>query len=305
MAAEAVVVAVAVAVEPIDRVGLGWRPALAAGIFAHLDEIDVLEVLAEGLFHAPNRQLRALETLALYRPVYLHGVSMGLATTQCASTDQMARMARLVEKVKPEGWSEHLAFVRGGGYEIGHMAAPPRTERNIAGALRNISAARQTVGALPVLENVATLVMPPASSLAEPEWASEIIRQSGATMLLDLHNLYANALNFGEVPETCLALFPLERVSMVHLSGGCWIGEPGNTRKQRLLDDHLHDPPDAVYGLLARLAEWTPKPLTVLIERDGNFPSMEQLLAQIREVRRALRLGREARSRNLPKGQAA
>ena len=27
-----------------DRFGLGWRPELAAGIFAHLDRLDVVEV---------------------------------------------------------------------------------------------------------------------------------------------------------------------------------------------------------------------------------------------------------------------
>jgi len=39
---------------------------------------------------------------------------------------RLDKMARLVEQVRPQFWSEHLAFVRGGGIEIGHLAAPPR-----------------------------------------------------------------------------------------------------------------------------------------------------------------------------------
>ncbi|NJS15810.1 MAG: DUF692 domain-containing protein [Sphingopyxis sp.] len=40
--------------------------------------------------------------------------------------------------------------------------------------------------------------------------------------MLDLHNLYANAVNFGEDPHTLLRRLPLARVAMVHLSGGAW-----------------------------------------------------------------------------------
>ena len=38
--------------EPNDRVGLGWRPELAAGIFEALDRIDVLEVMADNYMEA-------------------------------------------------------------------------------------------------------------------------------------------------------------------------------------------------------------------------------------------------------------
>jgi len=53
-------VAGAAAVERRDRFGLGWRPELAAGILAHLDRIDVIEVIAENYFDGPRRDLRAL-----------------------------------------------------------------------------------------------------------------------------------------------------------------------------------------------------------------------------------------------------
>ena len=85
------------------------------------------------------------------------------------------------------------------------------------------------------MENVATLVVPPASTLSEAAaWISQIIDGSGAVMLLDLHNLYANAVNFGADPLALLAMLPLVRVASVHLSGGHWIDGPNGAR--RLLD---------------------------------------------------------------------
>lgn len=295
--AAAVVAAVAVAdveadiVNSVDRVGLAWRDALAGGILTHLDSIDVVEVIADDYFRASNRRIRALHTLARQVPLYLHGVAMGLASSIPVEQKRLDAMARLVNAVEPEGWSEHLAFVRAGGVEIGHLAAPPRTNEVIEGTLANIAAATRTIGALPQLENIATLISPPASTMNEAAWTTQIIRLSGAPLMLDLHNLYANAVNFGESPQALLASMPLDRVQCVHLSGGVWIDEPG-TGKKRLLDDHIHDVPDEVFALLTELGTRAPQPLTIIIERDGAYPQFDHLLRQLTRAREALAIGR-------------
>jgi uncharacterized protein (UPF0276 family) len=285
-------VAGAEAAEGRDRFGLGWRPELAAGILAHLDRIDVIEVIAEDYFEAGRADLRALRTLAAQVSMVLHGTSLGLASTVPVAPKRLDRLARLVEASDAEGWSEHLAFVRGGGIEIGHLAAPPRTEASIEGACRNIECATRIIGCAPLVENIATLVVPPASRLDEAEWTRRIGCGTGAGLLLDLHNLYANAVNFGDDPHTLLRRFPLEQVAAVHLAGGRWIDGPNGAR--RLLDDHLHDVPSVVFELLCELGCLAPQPLTVIIERDGRFPPIARLLEQLDLARTALAAGRMA-----------
>ena len=273
-----------------DRVGLGWRGELAAAIFDGIEQIDVLEVIAEDWLHAGRREAAALADLGRVRPLLLHGVSLGLAACEPVDARRLERLARLVERVRPEAWSEHLAFVRAGGIEIGHLAAPPRRAENAAGALANVATARRIVGSLPALENIATLVEPPGSTMDEAGWLRAIVGASGATLLLDLHNLYANALNFGRDPRALLRALPLERVAMVHLSGGRWIRREGCA--PRLLDDHLHDVPAPVFDLLETLAGAVAQPLTVIVERDGNFPAFGALLSQVQQARAALARGR-------------
>jgi len=84
----------------------------------------------------------------------LHGVSLGLASTVAVEPGRLDRLARLKEATGAESWSEHLAFVRGGGIEIGHLGAPPRTEASIDGTSRNArrasSAARRLSKASPL-----------------------------------------------------------------------------------------------------------------------------------------------------------
>lgn len=276
-----------------DRVGLGWRGELAASILERLDSIDVLEVIAEDWLHANRRASVALSDLAATCPLLLHGVALGFATSEPVDERRLERLARLIDKVRPEAFSEHLAFVRAGGVEIGHLAAPPRTLAVVEGALANLERIRRSVGTLPCVENIATLIDPPASGLDEAAWVRAIVYGSGVSMLLDLHNLFANALNFGAEPAALLSAMPLERVTMVHLSGGRWIAPNGIA--PRLLDDHVHDVPEAVYGLLEQLAAAAPQPLTVIVERDGNYPAFDLLLAQLDRARNALARGRAAR----------
>jgi uncharacterized protein (UPF0276 family) len=276
-----------------DRVGLAWRDELAAQIFLHLDSIDHLEVIAEREMSASRRRRDALRDLASQIPLSLHGVSLGLASSVSVSDARLERIARLVEHVQPDHWSEHLSFVRAGGIEIGHLAAAPYAPPTLAGALRNLERASEIVGALPQMENIATLLTPPGSCWTESEFICRVLRGAGAPMLLDLHNLYANACNANEDPFTALDSLPLERVSSVHLSGGHWEDVPDGCC--RLIDDHIHDPPPQVYELLEALASKAPNHLTVIIERDGHYPDFAALLEQIARSREALAAGRARR----------
>jgi uncharacterized protein (UPF0276 family) len=277
---------VAAVVSRSHRVGLGWRPELAAGIFAHLDHVDVVEVLADSYFNAPRRELDALRALAQQVPVQLHGVGLGLASAYAVDTARLDKMARLIAHIRPAGWSEHLAFVRATGVEIGHLAMPPRTAQTIEQAVRNVETARAITGSTPALENIATLFDPPMSTYTEADWSRQILDAAQAPLLLDLHNLYANAVNAGRDPLADLAAFPLERVCSVHLSGGMWISHDGGER--RLLDDHVHSPPDAVFELLRSLQSRTTASFEVILERDGHYPSFSVMLEQLERARDAL-----------------
>ena len=268
-----------------DRVGIGWRPQLSAGILASLDQIDIVEVIADDYFDASSAKVRSLSTLASQVPITLHGVGQGMASTVAADKRRLQSIARLVNKLEPEAWSEHFAFVRAADMEIGHLAAPPRNAQSIEGTLQNLHHARRIVGTLPQMENVATFVDPPGSTLTEDEWLSAVASQSGCELLLDLQNVYTNGVNTGYDPLAMLAALPLEQVGSIHIAGGKWLDG-------RILDDHLHDVPDPVYELLRYVASHTHRPLTVVLERDGSYPPMALLLEQLDKARGAIEIGR-------------
>lgn len=273
-----------------DRVGLGWRPELAAGILSNLARIDVVEVIADDYFDAGARELRSLRTLAAQVPVVLHGVSLGLSSTSATDAKRLDAMAHVVNGIEPEFWSEHLAFVRAGGVEIGHLAAPPRNATLVDATAHNVRHAAAVVGAAPRLENIATLIDPPASAMDEAEWIASIAHATHTGLLLDLHNLHANCVNFGGDALEVVKRLPACAIAAIHLGSGKWIRAKNGER--RLLDDHLHDVPQPVYGLLEEVAARAPQPLTVIVERDGNYPPIEFLLRELDAARAAIARGR-------------
>lgn len=273
-----------------DRVGLGWRPELAAGIFDALDRIDVLEVMADDYLAASQAQRRGLRMMAQQVALHLHSLDLGLAGSDEVATARLERLARLVGDIEPEGWSDHLAFVRAGEIEIGHLAAPPRNEASVANTVRNLDKAARVVGVMPAMENIATLIEPPGSTLSELDWIARIIQASGCGLLLDVQNVHANAVNFGFDPLGFLAAIPLASIRYLHIAGGRLITQPDG--KAYLLDDHLHPVSEPVYELLTEVAARAAQPLTVVLERDGAYPPMPVLLAELDRARAALARGR-------------
>jgi len=270
----------------MDRFGLSWRPELALGIHSQAPRIDVLEFLAEPWFHASSTELRTLAAWCAEKPVHLHGTTLGLASSALIDPQRLLAWSTLISAVRPEYWSEHLSFVRAGGIEIGHLAAPPRTQETVRSAIDNLARIRDQVGTYPLVENIATLIRPPGSDRSEVSWLSDILIGSSGQLLLDLHNFYANSLNEGWDAIVGLKELPIESIAGVHLAGGrTWHG--------RILDDHLHSVPDQVFRLLEELAALSPGPIDVILERDGQFPSIDELLDELDKARSCVLAGRQ------------
>lgn len=264
----------------MTRFGIGWRPELAAGILANLERIDVVEVLADEYFDASAKEKRALRFVRSLVPVVLHATSLGLASPEAVESRRIEAVARVLDWLEPDFWSEHLAFVRAGRTEIGHLAAPPRNEATLEGLALNVHRVTAITGCRPLLENAASLVDPPLSTFSEHDWLRVVPKWTGCELLLDLHNLHANATNFGF--DAGEAVRGLAHVGAVHLAGGRPI-EGG-----RILDDHRHSVPDPVYALLAEVEASDP---AVILERDGDYPPIECLLSEI-DVARSVWTGK-------------
>ena len=259
------------------RVGIGWRPELAADLLAAPESVDFVEVVAETCFAQPaaRREARAIAELW---PVVPHGVKLSLGSADGIDLDKARKLGALVRELQAPVVSEHVAMTRVGGREIGHLTALPFTREAIAVLARNVHAARRVLPDVPLLlENIAWTFRWPEDALPEGEFYQEVVKATGCDLLLDVANLYANARNAGADPEKALVSYPLDRVAMVHMAGGA--EEDGF-----YADTHAHSVPDAVFDLLERLLTRT-GPLPIVLERDARFPRFAEVAAEVHRLR--------------------
>jgi uncharacterized protein (UPF0276 family) len=163
--------------------------------------------------------------------------------------------------------SEHFGFSSTRNF---HQSAPlpvPLTDAYLQlgqDRLQQLTA----VASVPIgLENLAF-----AFSLRDVEdqgrFLDALLEPINGFLLLDLHNIYCQVINFDISFEALLALYPLERVREVHVAGGSWSGAPGTDPVRR--DTHDGALPEALFTWLPRVLERCPKVEAVILERMGG-----------------------------------
>ncbi|WP_438042714.1 DUF692 domain-containing protein [Sorangium sp. So ce128] len=267
-------------------VGVGFRPELAADLLSAPGAVDFVEVVAEACFASPAAR-REASAIARIWPVVPHGVKLSLGSASGIDMDRARRLGALCRELSAPVVSEHVAFVRGGGREIGHLTALPYTLEAARAVARNVAAARRALPDIPLLlENAACTLRFPGDALGEGDFYAEVVARTGCDLLLDVGNVYANAVNAGVDPAELVGSYPLERVAMIHIAGG--VVEHGF-----YFDTHAHPVPAPVFDLLAQVVARS-GPLPILLERDGDFPPFAALAAEIATARA---IGRSAPSR--------
>lgn len=268
--------------KPLKGVGLGWRRQLAH----HIDQdtgLGFVEVLAEHLNPAAPLPAPLVRLKERGVPMVLHAVSLGLGSAELPDARRLDTLARLAEQLGAVCVSEHVAFVRAGGIESGHLLPVPRVDEALDVLAENVRRAQAVLPVPLALENIATLFEWPAPALTEAEFLSQLLSRTSALLLLDVANLYANALNLGTDAEAVLAAMPRERLAYVHVAGGVRHGGLYH-------DTHAHPVPTGPLELLETLAARL-GPVPAMLERDDHFPRPDELTAEIRAIEAALARG--------------
>jgi hypothetical protein len=256
-------------------VGIGWRPEIAAWV-AHLATPAFCEVIAESL--APAAAHRGvLELRERGVPVVPHGVRLSLGGVEPVEARRVTHLAACAAALQAPLVSEHVAFVRAGDLDAGHLLPVPRTREALDVLARNVRRMQAELDVPLALEPIAALFDWPEDEYTEPDFLTALLERTGALLLLDVANIHANAVNRGQDPEAVLDRLPLDRVAYVHVAGGAeHPDDPGIYH-----DTHTHPVPAVVLGLLQRLVERTAQAPPVMLERDGRYPPAAELLAEL------------------------
>ncbi|WP_054055607.1 DUF692 domain-containing protein [Alloactinosynnema sp. L-07] len=259
-------------------VGIGWRSEIDLTV-ERMPGVDFVEVVAENVHHDNlPESLRILRDRGI--PVLPHAVSLSLGGADPVDGARIDHLAAVADALDAPLASDHVCFVRAGGLDSGHLMPVPRTRDALDVLVANVKTAQAALGVPLALENIAALIEWPAAELTEARFLTELVERTGCLLLIDVANMWANALNLGQDPTLLLDGLPLDQVAYVHVAGGM---ETDGVYH----DTHAHPVPPGVLDLLRELCTRV-RPPGVLLERDDFYPTDAALKAELDAIRAVL-----------------
>jgi uncharacterized protein (UPF0276 family) len=253
--------------------GLGLRPDHYEAILAARPRIDFFEALTENYLVPGGKPLHYLDRIRAEFPLVLHGVSLSIGSTEPLNTSYLESLKALIHRVEPRWVSDHLCWTGVNGMNLHDLMPMPYTEAALAHLVPRVREVQDRIGQRILLENVSSYVAYRSSEMTEWEFLAQLAERADCLLLLDVNNVFVNSVNHHFDPDEFIRGIPASRVAQIHLAG--------HERQDNYIID-THDAPvdEAVWALYKRTRARL-GPVATMIERDGNIPSLEELVAEL------------------------
>lgn len=220
-----------------------------------------------------GRPLWVLEQVRRDYPVVLHGVSLSIGSTDPVDPEYLRRLKALADRIDPAMVSDHLCWAAVERKNLHDLLPLPFTEEALAHIAGRVEQVQDFLGRPILLENVSSYVTFKHSVMSEWEFLSEVSRRSGCGILLDINNVYVNAVNHGFDPMDFIRGVPAAAVGYCHLAGHTDMGK-------WLFDTHSRPVADPVWALYKEaLSRFGRK--STLVEWDEDIPGWDRLAEEV------------------------
>src|SRR5690348_11283341 len=202
-----------------DVAGIGLRAPHVARVHAERPPVGWFEVHSENYFVDGGPALAALDAIRTDYPIALHGVGLSLGSADALDADHLRRLVRLAARVEPAAVSEHLCWGRIDGQHLNDLLPIPFTDEALALVCDRIDAAQTALKRTILVENISAYVRFACDAMTEWDFIAAMVARSGCGLLLDVNNVYVNAVNHGFDPRAFLGAMPAGAVQEIHLAG--------------------------------------------------------------------------------------
>jgi len=259
-------------------VGLGLRRGLLKDLeAAPSGDFDFLEVAPENWIGIGGAHGAALRALAERYPLSCHGLSLSLGGSAPLDVGFLQEVRGFLDHYNVPTYSEHLSYCSDDGH-LYDLLPLPFTEEAVQHVAARIRQSQDILGRRLAIENVSYYAAP-RQDMDELTFTNAVLREADCDLLLDVNNVYVNAINHRFDPHAFLAGIDSGRVVAMHVAGHF---DESDTLK---IDTHGASVKPQVWSLLAEAyARFGAQP--TLLERDFNFPAYSELAAELRTIRR-------------------
>jgi len=260
------------------KIGLGFRREIAKS-FLDQDVInpDFIEVAPENWIGLGGYWGDVFRKVTDMYPLILHGLSLSIGSPEEVDWSFLKKVKRFIKDFNVEIYSDHLTFAKIDNAHLYDLLPIPFREDSVKHVVKRIKEVQDFLERPLTIEN-ASYYTPVAAEMTEQQFISSIVEESGCKLLLDVNNVYVNAFNHNYDAKEFIDNMPLEKVMYIHMAGHYKI------RPDLIIDTHGEAIIDPVFELFDYTIEkMTPVP--VFLERDFDFPEMEELKNEMDRLR--------------------
>lgn len=277
-----------------SNIGIGWRHPHYQALLERMPALDFLEVHSENFFGAGGAALAVLREGRAHYPISLHGVGLALGSAVGLDDWHLDQLARLVAHIDPIRVSDHASFARGTLAQAGQLTSVhgadllpiPFNQEALDVMTTNVQRVQDRLKRPIAVENLSAYLTFAGSEMPEPDFLNQLAQRTGCQLLVDVNNIYVNALNdqlnglTNNPLQQCTAWLDAihpAHVAEIHLAGHIDCGDI-------IIDDHgsrIKAPVWSLYQHAIRRFGAVP----TLIEWDTDIPALDVLLDEVAQAR--------------------
>lgn len=240
-------------------------------------DVDFFEVAPENWMGVGGRFGRQFRAFTERFKFVCHGLSLSLGSPAPLDVDFLRKLKIFLDDHAIACYSEHLSYCSDDKGHLYDLMPIPFTEEAVRYVATRIRQVEDILERPMVIENVSYYAAP-GQQMVEVEFINRVLSEADCGLLLDVNNIYVNGINFNYDPRAFLRKLDLQRTVYLHVAGHYVEAE------DLRVDTHGSPVIDPVWQLLAE-AYSEVGPLPTLVERDFNFPPLEELLGEVGQVR--------------------
>ncbi len=264
---------------PVRGAGLGLRRSMLDELKDGLPAgIDFLEVAPENWMGVGGRWGKAFRALTEQHDFVTHGLSLSLGAPAPLDENFLRKLKVFLDTHGIRFYTEHLSYCGDDGHLYDLLPIPFTAEavHYVAGRIRRV----QDILERPIAVENVSYYAAPGQDMKEIEFVRAVLEEADCGLLLDVNNIYVNAINHKYDASLFLRSLPAERVRYFHVAGH--YVEDEDLR----VDTHGADVCDPVWALLDEAYAHCGN-VPTLLERDFNIPALGDLTLELDRIRAA------------------
>ncbi|MFD1215529.1 HvfB family MNIO-type RiPP peptide maturase [Microbulbifer celer] len=260
---------------PVTGAGLGLRRSMM-GEDIPSGAVDFLEVAPENWIGVGGRYGRWLRAHTERFPFVIHGLSLSIGSPAPLDENLVRDIKSFIHTHGIRCYSEHLSYCSDHGHLYDLLPIPFTEEavKYVAGRIRRV---QDILEQRIAMENVSYYAAP-GQEMSELEFLTAVLEEADCDLLLDVNNIYVNAINHCYDADVFLRNLPAARIRYAHVAGH--FDEADDLK----VDTHGAPVIDPVWRLLQDAYDHF-GPIPTLLERDFNIPPLPELFEEVSRIR--------------------